>query len=228
MISPVPKAGTPASLIYGEKIVRRAQIMDIEAIRELAGSTAAMPRWSHADYSTYCVAERQGGLSQRKAIFVACIPKLDRKELTNSDETSADGWWTIVGFAAFSAVIVSDAGNVNSKILPWTSGGGGRGWRSVCWAPVCYGAVPGARQIDSIGPMSTRSAGCNWKCGLPMWVLWRFIKRLVFRRLGAGRIITRTRRRMRFACAERWTAPPQAVENFSKKVVDLCARFAVL
>jgi ribosomal-protein-alanine N-acetyltransferase len=80
--------------IHSGYIVRRAQTPDIEAVMRLAEAVPTSARWSHAAYSAYCVAESSENVSQRKALFVTCVP------------TSIE----IIGFAAFSAVAFGGTG----------------------------------------------------------------------------------------------------------------------
>ncbi len=78
-------------------IVRRAQLSDIEAIRELATAVRMMPRWAGADYHAYCVSTEPGD-TQVKSLFVACIQTPDE------GASFAFGRKEVVGFAAFSAI----------------------------------------------------------------------------------------------------------------------------
>lgn len=82
--------------LFRALIIRRAGMGDIEAVMRLAETMPALAQWPPAAYKAYCIEDRQSSDMQAKALFVACVqPARERN---------------VIGFAAFSAVMNSGAG----------------------------------------------------------------------------------------------------------------------
>jgi ribosomal protein S18 acetylase RimI-like enzyme len=126
----LPSDPKPAQRIF----IRRAELEDTEtvnnAVWKLANASATAAHWSRATFYPYFGTESARGALQAKSLFLACLNPAGRQISSTGPDNATTAPDGIVGFAAFSAILIIGAGEATLENMaiapPWQRQGIGR------------------------------------------------------------------------------------------------------
>lgn len=107
---------TNASMQAHGILIRRAELEDVETVLEavcqLAKAATTSAHWSRKAFSAYLATDAANCALHTKAMFVACANPFADAMVTQGDK-SVSPMHRIVGFAAFSAILMTGTGEAS-------------------------------------------------------------------------------------------------------------------